>query len=358
MGGLIRVQTLPYELTHPTTAKTPCLSTCRFRRLEWPIFEPENSIRILGADEHGQQRWSPLFADDGQASPMSDALNQPTTDPPRSRMRVVISDIHFSGSWQDDEALARCPAPLLIENRGGDPITVDQFIHQLSNPAAGLRDMHELIMGDIGGRMGPAVVPTASYAPDRRSAIAALPAVGAATRQGPAILRLASRSSETVQEVAGYRLMALVAAPTDISAWAPSMATAAPRVDGAVTPTATVWLAVRRNSVIAPEMATYRLTAFAEAPRAVFVLDLGSATAALRPDCVVTRTAIASLAAKVTSAHVLVVTSRLMALVGRTTVVKHVWAQNLAAVALPEAIVATKSIIVLKGVAQISPTRV
>ncbi|RYO91490.1 hypothetical protein DL766_005394 [Monosporascus sp. MC13-8B] len=199
------------------------------------------------------------------------------------------------------------------------------------------------------GDMGPAVVPTASYAPDRRSVIAALPVVGAATRRGTAILRLASRSSETVQKVASYRLMALAAAPTAISAWAPSMATAAPRVDGAVTPTATVWLAVRRNSVIAPETVTYRLTALAEAPRAIFVLGLGMATAALRPDGVVTRTAIASLAANMTSAHVLVVTSRLMALVGRTTVVKHASAQHSAAVALPEAIVATKSIIVLKG---------
>ncbi|RYO91489.1 hypothetical protein DL766_005395 [Monosporascus sp. MC13-8B] len=124
-----------------------------FRCLEWPIFEPLNSIRILDADEHGQQRWSPLFADDGQASPMSDVLNQPATDPPRSRMRVVISDIHFSESWQDDEALARRPAPLVIENRGGEPITVGQFIQQLSDYAAGLRDILEQIIGDIGGRV-------------------------------------------------------------------------------------------------------------------------------------------------------------------------------------------------------------
>ncbi|RYP14209.1 hypothetical protein DL765_006529 [Monosporascus sp. GIB2] len=206
-------------------------------------------------------------------------------------------------------------------------------------------------------RLGLEMSP-ASYAPDRRSVIAALPAVGAATRRGTAILRLASRSSETVQKVASYRLMALAAAPTDISAWAPSMATAAPRVDGEVTPTATVWLAARRNSVIAPETITYRLTALAEAPRAIYVLGLGMASAALRPDGVVTRTAIASLAANMTSAHVLVATSRLMALVGRSTVVKHASAQHSAAAALPEAIVATKSIIVLKGVAQIPPTRV
>jgi hypothetical protein len=71
-------------------------------------------------DENNEPHWFPLLAE-----PYHTVAMEPITEPPRSRMLVVLALVEYADYWQDsgDEP----PAPLVIENLDGQPISVTQL---------------------------------------------------------------------------------------------------------------------------------------------------------------------------------------------------------------------------------------
>jgi hypothetical protein len=105
-------------------------------RLKWSLLDPPSSIEVLDLNEKGSPRWSHLLKD-----PKHTLAEEAITNPPRSRMLVVLDMVAYWEFWQDANAWDECPAPLVIENTDGRPITVEQFVTKVGAYANELRNL-------------------------------------------------------------------------------------------------------------------------------------------------------------------------------------------------------------------------
>jgi hypothetical protein len=60
-------------------------------------------------------------------------------------MLVVLVLVHYWETWQDAGDEADRPAPLLVENTDGSPISVAQFLAEVHEYVLGLRDLNHKI---------------------------------------------------------------------------------------------------------------------------------------------------------------------------------------------------------------------
>ncbi|CAO2658351.1 Nn.00g060740.m01.CDS01 [Neocucurbitaria sp. VM-36] len=104
--------------------------------LKWSILDSPTTAQIMELNSSGEPQWRPLFGE-----PDHPLAKLPITEPPRSRMLIVLVMVHYWEFWQDACAEDDRPAPLLIENPDGQPITLAQFIKELHNYSVGLRDL-------------------------------------------------------------------------------------------------------------------------------------------------------------------------------------------------------------------------
>jgi hypothetical protein len=103
-------------------------------RLIWSLLEAPSTIQVLDMDENNEPQWFTLLAE-----PHHTVAMQPITDPPRSRMLVILEGVEYAEYWQDsgDEL----PAPLVIENLDGQSISVAQFVIEVHEYTLRLRDV-------------------------------------------------------------------------------------------------------------------------------------------------------------------------------------------------------------------------
>ncbi|KAI1379063.1 hypothetical protein F4677DRAFT_465307 [Hypoxylon crocopeplum] len=110
-----------------------------FLRLKWPLFQPLSNTKVLDFDEAGEPHWTPLF---GAAPGQHHAIvSEPVTDPPRTRMTVVLDPVDTWEYWQDADIFDQRPAPLTLENKDGGAVTLGQFVTEVHAYIAALRDL-------------------------------------------------------------------------------------------------------------------------------------------------------------------------------------------------------------------------
>ncbi|RYP09944.1 hypothetical protein DL764_000986 [Monosporascus ibericus] len=110
-----------------------------FRLLDWPVFAPITSIRVLDLDDHTKQpQWTALFRD---GKPHHPVAQEPAHNPPVSRMRITINASFGARRWNNFRVTERQPAPLVIANHDGAPITVAQFVREFGSYALRHRDV-------------------------------------------------------------------------------------------------------------------------------------------------------------------------------------------------------------------------
>ncbi|RYP78735.1 hypothetical protein DL771_000402 [Monosporascus sp. 5C6A] len=110
-----------------------------FRLLDWPVFAPISSIRVLDLDEDTRQlQWTALLRD---GEPHHPVAQEPAHNPPVSRMRIIINASFGARYWDNFNVPSRRPAPLVIANHDGVPITVAQFVRELGSYALRHRDI-------------------------------------------------------------------------------------------------------------------------------------------------------------------------------------------------------------------------
>jgi hypothetical protein len=102
-------------------------------RLIWSLLQAPSTVQVLDMDENNDPHWFPLLTE-----PHHPVAVEPITEPPRSRMLVVLDLVEYADYFQDsgDEP----PAPLVIENLDGQPISVAQFITKVHEYTLRLRD--------------------------------------------------------------------------------------------------------------------------------------------------------------------------------------------------------------------------
>lgn len=113
-----------------------------FRRLKWSILDDPSNVQVVDLDdETNEPKWTPLFGAAGTGQPNHPLVDQVATEPPCSRMLVILDEIEAWDFWQDAEAMDDRPAPLIIENTGGEPVTIGQIVTQTHTYAVGLKDV-------------------------------------------------------------------------------------------------------------------------------------------------------------------------------------------------------------------------
>lgn len=100
------------------------------------VLDAPDTAEILELDGHGEPQWRPLLT-----TPNHPFAHKSVTNPPRSRMLIVLTMIQSWEYWHDALAEDSCPAPLLIENADGQPISVAQLIAELHEYIKHLRDL-------------------------------------------------------------------------------------------------------------------------------------------------------------------------------------------------------------------------
>ncbi|RYP18515.1 hypothetical protein DL765_003890 [Monosporascus sp. GIB2] len=121
-----------------------------FRLLDWPVFAPITSIRVLDLDDDTQQpQWTALFRD---GEPHHPVAQEPAHNPPVSRMRIAINASVGAGGWQSFRVSGQRLAPLVIANHDGASITVAQFVREFASYA--LRH-HDKLAKDWGTAQNP-----------------------------------------------------------------------------------------------------------------------------------------------------------------------------------------------------------
>ncbi|KAH7029906.1 uncharacterized protein B0I36DRAFT_385233 [Microdochium trichocladiopsis] len=128
----------PDERQHTVAAPEPSryqgvIRRDLFERLEWPLWEPISSVRVLDLPlgPGGTPAWVPLFNGDTSEGVHPLGL-QPATNPPLSRLRVHLETITYHDWWQDAEMLDHIPKPLVMENTPDQgPITLAQFVREV-----------------------------------------------------------------------------------------------------------------------------------------------------------------------------------------------------------------------------------
>ncbi|RYO75357.1 hypothetical protein DL766_005290 [Monosporascus sp. MC13-8B] len=137
------------SLPLPSHIKDECrkegFNHAAFRLLDWPVFAPITSIRVLDLDEDTHQpQWTALFRD---GEPHHPVTQEPARNPPVSRMRIVINASIGAGGWQSFRVPGRRPAPLVIANHDGAPVTVAQFVREFASYAQRHHDKLANVLG-------------------------------------------------------------------------------------------------------------------------------------------------------------------------------------------------------------------
>ncbi|RPA78941.1 hypothetical protein BJ508DRAFT_363562 [Ascobolus immersus RN42] len=134
-------------LTKPQTPpppKGPHLRQDILTRLQWLIFSPPTDIHIL----------SPASPDGTQlpSTPLSThpTSTTPITTPPLSRIRLLCDNVQTWDYWTFGDDLAMRPAPLVIENDDGSPVTVAQFVQECHTYLCSIRDIVNEVFGLLG----------------------------------------------------------------------------------------------------------------------------------------------------------------------------------------------------------------
>jgi hypothetical protein len=97
-----------------------------FNRLEWSVLDPPSDVQVFGRDDGGLLQWRPLSEETNRSLLDGAAMN-----PPQSRLEVSLQPLHSWWHWHDSLTEHLRPAKLLIENAGGQPISVRQFIESV-----------------------------------------------------------------------------------------------------------------------------------------------------------------------------------------------------------------------------------
>jgi hypothetical protein len=126
----------PLSNTIRTDADKALLRDEVTERLKWSLLDPPSKIEIIDLNEAGEPYWRPLLED-----PKHVLAGVAATEPPRSRMLVVLDMVDSWEYWQDACAYDDRPAPLLIENVDGQPISVEQFVTEIHKYTVSLRDL-------------------------------------------------------------------------------------------------------------------------------------------------------------------------------------------------------------------------
>lgn len=105
-----------------------------FDRLKWSILDPLSDVQILGANAQGEANLQPFFE-----GPEYALAEEPATEPPNARLHIVIEPLHSWHQWRDCKHLK--PAPRLIENTDGQPVSVRQFMQAVHHYAAPMREV-------------------------------------------------------------------------------------------------------------------------------------------------------------------------------------------------------------------------
>ncbi|RYP80531.1 hypothetical protein DL769_002415 [Monosporascus sp. CRB-8-3] len=135
----------PLPSHHKQECRREGFNHAAFRLLDWPVFAPITSIRVLDLDEDTQQpQWTALFRD---GEPHHPVAQEPVHSPPVSRMHIVINASSAPGSRHGDGLPGRLPAPLVIANHDGTPITVAQFVREFGSYALRHRDRFAGVCG-------------------------------------------------------------------------------------------------------------------------------------------------------------------------------------------------------------------
>ncbi|KAH8723452.1 hypothetical protein GQ44DRAFT_570101, partial [Phaeosphaeriaceae sp. PMI808] len=98
----------------------------RLKRVRWSLLQSPSTAQIVELNDMGEPEWRPLFGEPNQA-----LAEEPLTYPPQARMLVLIDLVNSCDYWQDACAQDDRPAPLIIQNSNGQPITLAQFIKEL-----------------------------------------------------------------------------------------------------------------------------------------------------------------------------------------------------------------------------------
>ncbi|CAG5137437.1 uncharacterized protein ALTATR162_LOCUS107 [Alternaria atra] len=139
-GGLGEFYTLPPDYQRPPDNPIPEGDEGLFAeeltdRLRWSVLDPATTAQIVELDNTGTPQWRPLLG-----APNHALAEEPVTQPPRSRMLIAFDVVYGADYWLDADALDERPAPLVIENAGGQPITFAQFVSELHRYALELRE--------------------------------------------------------------------------------------------------------------------------------------------------------------------------------------------------------------------------
>lgn len=105
-------------------------------RLKWQMLDPPDTAEILDLDGNGGPQWRPLLA-----TPNHPFARKSVTEPPRSRILLALEIVHYWEYWHDALAEEDRPAPLLIENADGRPVSVGRLITKLHDYVKELRDL-------------------------------------------------------------------------------------------------------------------------------------------------------------------------------------------------------------------------
>lgn len=105
-------------------------------RLRWSVLDPPTTALVLDLDNTGTPQWQPLLG-----APHHALAKEPVTQPPRSRMVIAFDLVYGADYWHDADARDEKPASLVIENAGGQPIALAQFVDELHNYATELREI-------------------------------------------------------------------------------------------------------------------------------------------------------------------------------------------------------------------------
>ncbi|KAH7068561.1 hypothetical protein FB567DRAFT_406426, partial [Paraphoma chrysanthemicola] len=115
---------------HPSQAEVHPV----FDRLKWSILDPLPDVQIVGMDARGEPQLQPFFG-----GPESASAQEPATGPPKAQLHIVIEPLDSWHQWRDKKHLK--PAPKLVENTDGRPVSVQQFMQAVHDYAAPLRKL-------------------------------------------------------------------------------------------------------------------------------------------------------------------------------------------------------------------------
>ncbi|KAH7401300.1 hypothetical protein BKA66DRAFT_564952 [Pyrenochaeta sp. MPI-SDFR-AT-0127] len=89
---------------------------------KWSLLDPLPEPQIVGVDARGEPPLQPFF----EGGPDTAAANGAATEPPNSRLHILIEPLNSWWPWHDKRHLKTAPG--LIEYTDGQQISVKQFM--------------------------------------------------------------------------------------------------------------------------------------------------------------------------------------------------------------------------------------